>query len=66
VSKGEWYPIPFGKYKGRDMFEVAREDPSYMKWLVGVLESTYDSEYSAIAEEAIREVEEEDEPADRQ
>lgn len=54
TGKGEWYPIPFGKYKGRDMFEVAREDPSYMKWLARVLDGSYDSEYTAIAEEAIR------------
>lgn len=31
------YKIPFGKYQGRDMRDVAKEDPEYLYWMMGTL-----------------------------
>jgi uncharacterized protein (DUF3820 family) len=25
--------MPFGKYKGRNLYDVSEENPSYIKWL---------------------------------
>jgi uncharacterized protein (DUF3820 family) len=35
--------LPFGKYKGRLVYDLIREDCPYIKWLINIWEGKIDS-----------------------